>query len=84
MNAANYIALTKSYTLISHQGGEKGDGRATASCEAYDPETDTWKRSGMLPAPRKGHACVQAEKMLLASGGVQGKTAHKNLWYVRY
>ena len=66
--------------LIIFIGGEKADGRATAACEAYDPETDTWKRSGMLPAPRKYHASVYVDKMLLCSGGAHGKHAFKNMW----
>ncbi|RUS80420.1 hypothetical protein EGW08_011789 [Elysia chlorotica] len=61
-------------------GGERSDGKLTASTEVYDPDTDTWTKCGMLLAPRANCACTGYGKELLCAGGFQGGAAHNNLW----
>lgn len=61
-------------------GGERSDGKITASCEVYDPTTDSWSKCGMLLAPRANCACVGYGRELLCAGGFYGGTAHNNLW----
>ncbi|KAK7502665.1 hypothetical protein BaRGS_00006240 [Batillaria attramentaria] len=61
-------------------GGEKSDGRVTGSCEVYDPESDCWTKSGMLPQPRANHVCAAHRHEIYCAGGYYGNTSHKNLW----
>jgi hypothetical protein len=47
-------------------GGQKIDGRATASVERYDPTTDTWQEVAPMGRPRFSHAVAELDGMLCA------------------
>ncbi|GFO00692.1 kelch-like protein 9 [Plakobranchus ocellatus] len=65
---------------VSYIGGERSDGKITATSEVYDPATDTWSRCGMLLAPRANCACAGYGSEILCAGGFHGGAAHNNLW----
>jgi len=50
-------------------GGQKIDGRATASVERYDPTTDTWQEVAPMGRPRFSHAVAELDGMLYVVGG---------------
>ena len=45
-------------------GGQKTDGRATASVERYDPTTDTWTEVAPMGRPRFSHAIAEFDGLL--------------------
>ena len=47
-------------------GGQKIDGRATASVERYDPLKDTWQEVAPMGRPRFSHAVAELDGLLCA------------------
>ena len=56
--------------------------KTTALWEIYDPKTDRWTKGGILPAPRKNHACALAKSKIYLSGGLSEGEGQRNVWLV--
>ena len=50
-------------------GGQRTNGKATASVERYEPATDSWQEVAPMLQPRFSHAMAQFEERLYAVGG---------------
>ncbi|KAL4219227.1 protein polyubiquitination [Mactra antiquata] len=61
-------------------GGERSDGRASCSCEVYNPELDQWSETGLMVAPRKNHCCDTYQSEMYCAGGDFGTRSHDNFW----
>lgn len=55
-------------------GGQKPDGRATASTERYDPRADRWVEVAPMRRPRFSHAAATLDGALYVVGGFVGGT----------
>ncbi|XP_064649736.1 influenza virus NS1A-binding protein homolog A-like [Lineus longissimus] len=61
-------------------GGEKGPGKYTASTESYNPATNEWTKSGMLPEGRLYHDMSPVLSYLCTSGGINMGQVNDNIW----
>ena len=70
MNLPRYRhALAAARGRVYACGGQKVDGRATASVECYDPATDAWVEVAPMGRPRFSHAVAEHDGYLYVVGG---------------